>query len=90
MKNRNCSAIFHGHNIIKIHRKQALQTLKRTLRENPVAALLGPRQSGKSTLATQLVSKERLTHWIDLEKSADRAALENPGAWSLNYPIAPR
>lgn len=78
MKKRNCIAIFLAYNIIMIHRKQALQTLKRTLRENPVAALLGPRQSGKSTLASQLVSKERLTHWFDLENSADRAALENP------------
>jgi len=90
MKNRNCSAKFLGHNSIKIHRKQALQTLKRTLCENLVAALLGPRQSAKSTLASQLVSKRRLTHWIDLENPADRETLENPGGWSLNYPIAPR
>jgi len=38
MKNRNCIAIFLGHNIIKIHCKQALQTLKRTLCENLFAA----------------------------------------------------
>ncbi|MFN6053071.1 MAG: AAA family ATPase, partial [Planctomycetia bacterium] len=61
-----------------IHRKLALQTLKRTIRENPVAALLGPRQSGKSTLAGQVVSRERQTHWFDLENTADRTALENP------------
>ena len=61
-----------------IHRKLALQTLKRTIRENPVAALLGPRQSGKSTLAGQVVSREKQTHWFDLENTADRTALENP------------
>jgi predicted AAA+ superfamily ATPase len=46
------------------------------LRENPVCALLGPRQCGKSTLARMVAGPE--AHWFDLETESGRAALEHP------------
>lgn len=56
-------------------RKEAYEQLETALAENPVVALLGPRQSGKSTLARELAD-HREAHWFDLEVAADRAALQ--------------
>ena len=65
-----------------IERKTALETLETTLRENPICALLGPRQCGKSTLARELHDAHRAkgqsTHWFDLESAEDLTALGNP------------
>jgi predicted AAA+ superfamily ATPase len=41
---------------------------------NPVVAILGPRQSGKTTLAKQVAAD----HYFDLENPRDLARLENP------------
>lgn len=60
-----------------IGRPDALQRLKTALGESPVAALLGPRQCGKSTLA-RLLADEREAHWFDLEAAEDAAALAQP------------
>ena len=60
-----------------ITRSEALSRLQRALRENPVCALQGPRQCGKSTLAREL-AQARKAHWFDLEVAADRAALAQP------------
>ena len=49
-----------------LHRKEAMSRLETALEENPVAALLGPRQCGKSTLARMLADREG-GHWFDLE-----------------------
>ncbi len=48
------------------------------LAHNPVCALLGPRQCGKTTLARELVRGRRDAHWFDLETAAGRARLEQP------------
>ena len=65
-----------------IERKTALETLETTLRENPICALLGPRQCGKSTLARELHdayrAKGQSTHWFDLESAEDLTALGTP------------
>ncbi len=45
------------------------------LRESPAVALLGPRQSGKTTLATSLVAS-RGGHFFDLELESDRLRLD--------------
>ncbi len=48
---------------------------------NPAVALLGPRQSGKTTLAKLYAEKQPSTtnvHWFDLEDPADLSALQNP------------
>lgn len=58
-------------------RPGALKQLETALEENPVCALLGPRQCGKSTLAGMLAGK-REAHWFDLERAADAAALAQP------------
>lgn len=59
-----------------IDRPKAMEAVETALRENPVCALLGPRQCGKSTLAHLVAGTE--AHWFDLETETGRAALENP------------
>ena len=59
------------------NRLEALGQLETALEENPVCALLGPRQCGKSTLAGML-AEQREGHWFDLEAAADVAALAQP------------
>ncbi len=49
----------------------------RALRENPVCALLGPRQSGKTTLARALAARRR-ARFFDLESATGWAQLEHP------------
>ena len=51
--------------------------IERALAENPIAALLGPRQCGKSTLARQ-IQQTRESHYFDLESEKDRARLSDP------------
>lgn len=60
-----------------IKRKKLLAELILKIGENPVTALLGPRQCGKTTLARSLVHIEPV-HRFDLENPKDRAALQNP------------
>jgi uncharacterized protein len=51
-----------------------------SLRRFPVVALVGPRQSGKTTLARMLTeSWKGTTHWFDLENPNDAAFLSQPG-----------
>ena len=52
-------------------------TLRERLAESPAVALLGPRQSGKTTLALE-VGRERDALYLDLESEADRARLAEP------------
>jgi len=44
---------------------------------SPVTALLGPRQCGKTTLARRF-AQQGLTHYFDLESTADQQRLQNP------------
>jgi hypothetical protein len=53
------------------------EAVRSSLRRNPVTALLGPRQAGKTTLARGLVPARGGT-LFDLERPADVAALANP------------
>ena len=48
------------------------------LRENPVCALLGPRQCGKTTLAREIARKRPGSTFFDLETAAHRRALAEP------------
>jgi uncharacterized protein len=57
--------------------RRLLATLTSTLAESPVAALLGPRQAGKTTLALE-VAENRPSLYLDLESEADRAKLSEP------------
>ncbi len=47
------------------------------LDHSPAVALLGPRQSGKTTLALE-IARERPTIYLDLESEQDRAKLAHP------------
>jgi predicted AAA+ superfamily ATPase len=65
---------------MEIQRTKALNSLKEQLRDNPVVALLGPRQCGKTTLANQYAKKKRTlkVHIFDCEDPRDQSKLENP------------
>ena len=62
-----------------IHRTNQVQAVRRRLRDAPVVALLGPRQSGKTTLAGMVARAHGGTVTrFDLEDSRDLAALADP------------
>jgi predicted AAA+ superfamily ATPase len=54
------------------------KTISGRLSNNPVAALLGPRQCGKSTLAQVIISKLPDSLYLDLERPSDRNKLTDP------------
>ncbi len=60
-----------------ILRSEYLQRLMTAINRSPVTALLGPRQSGKTTLA-RMVSDEHDTSFFDLESPQDVQRLQNP------------
>ena len=49
-----------------------------SLLENPVTAIIGSRQCGKTTLAKQVVKDFPNSIFLDLERPSDLARLENP------------
>ena len=62
-----------------IKRPRQLQALKKMLAANPVVAILGARQVGKTTLARELVDRQtRPATFFDLERAQDLARLEDP------------
>ncbi len=60
-----------------IQRSRYLNALQVALDRSPVTALIGPRQSGKTTLA-RMVSENRPVTFFDLESPTDRQRLQNP------------
>jgi len=60
-----------------IQRKAYLKELKEALKRAPIVALLGPRQSGKTTLARQLLSADS-ENYFDLENPMEARLLEEP------------
>ena len=62
-----------------ILREQHLKRLRELLDWNPVVAILGARQVGKTTLARQLVEQRQgRCHFFDLESPSDLARLQEP------------
>lgn len=61
-----------------IDRPQYLADIEARLKTNPVVALLGPRQAGKTTLAHQ-IARGRPTTILDLENPAVARRLAEPG-----------
>ncbi|MDO8836319.1 MAG: ATP-binding protein [Vicinamibacterales bacterium] len=61
-----------------IPRDRHLSTVARLLSRNPVVALLGARQVGKTTLARQIAAAVPAATFFDLERGADVAQLADP------------
>jgi uncharacterized protein len=63
-----------------IPRSRHSREVKASLSRFPVVALVGPRQSGKTTLARALTKTFRgRNHWFDLEDPQDAVILSQPG-----------
>jgi predicted AAA+ superfamily ATPase len=60
-----------------IPRPRALERITKTLSIHPIAALLGPRQCGKTTLAKVIAEREPSTYY-DLENPVDISRLSAP------------
>ena len=61
----------------EVPRPALLQRIREALRQNPVAAIIGPRQCGKTTLARQIVAGESHAYF-DLEAPSDLERLKEP------------
>jgi predicted AAA+ superfamily ATPase len=55
--------------------------IKKRLSHNPVVAILGPRQCGKTTLAGHIIEAIGASAYLDLENPSDRAKLDDPLAF---------
>lgn len=60
-----------------IQRPGYVKLLKTAVRRSPITALLGPRQSGKTTLARMFAGDKSATYF-DLESIPDQRRLQNP------------
>ena len=70
---------FSRYDLGMIERAKQLTAVDRLLRRNPVVALLGARQVGKTTLAMEVARhRAKRAHVFDLERRQDRARLEDP------------
>jgi len=62
-----------------LKRKYYLDLIDHSFLINPICALLGPRQCGKTTLSKQYSENNKLqTHFFDLEDPTDLSKLDNP------------
>ena len=61
-----------------IPRPSYVAEIERVLRHNPVCAVLGPRQCGKTTLAREIIRRRGTAHIFDLETATGRARLAEP------------
>jgi hypothetical protein len=68
---------FHGTLAAMIPRPRLLSTLRSALRRSPVVALVGPRQSGKTTAVRQLLAPDS-PRYFDLEDPTSLARLAEP------------
>lgn len=62
-----------------IKRLQLIHQVSRSIARNPVTALLGPRQCGKTTLA-KIIAAKRSSYYFDLENPVDLARLDQPSS----------
>lgn len=61
-----------------IPRTPEIRLLKKRFKDNPVVAILGPRQCGKTTLSRQFASQSASVTVFDLESPRDAGRLEDP------------
>jgi predicted AAA+ superfamily ATPase len=59
-------------------RRNLKEKIEKSLSFFPAVAILGPRQSGKTTLAKQVLESYPDSIYLDLEKAVDRKKLEDP------------
>lgn len=67
--------------VAMIPRNHFIQAIKEAFRAHPIVAILGARQSGKTTLAKHYFSSQGNfpeSHYFDLERQIDLSRLENP------------
>jgi uncharacterized protein len=69
-------------NIVMYIYRQIEKSVQVALQNNPVVALLGPRQCGKSTMVKHLMEDVKSSVYLDLERPSDLARLEDP-EWFL-------
>ena len=62
---------------MNIHRKTLFEQIRTALARNPVTVLTGPRQSGKTTLARELLPEDS-PNYFDLEDPVSLSLLEEP------------
>jgi hypothetical protein len=60
-----------------INRPRYLESLEKATQRSPITALLGPRQTGKTTLA-RLFTENKPATFFDLESIPDQRRLQNP------------
>ncbi len=61
-----------------VKRSKFIARIHAAFHVNPVVALLGPRQCGKTTLAREFAGRRKNITFFDLENSRDLARLEDP------------
>lgn len=62
-----------------IKRNKYLEKIQNAFLVNPICAIVGPRQCGKTTIAHEYLSQINSdTHFLDLENPTDISKLENP------------
>lgn len=66
----------HG-KILKMLNRQYTESIEVRISNNPVVAILGPRQCGKTTLAKLIMTNHPDSVYIDLEKPSDLSKLDN-------------
>ncbi len=64
--------------------RRALPEVKELLEHMPAVALIGPRQTGKTTMAVT-IAKERPSVYLDLESAEDRARLAEPAPYFADH-----
>ncbi|MCD4654212.1 ATP-binding protein [bacterium] len=60
-----------------IDRYKYVSSIKKALKRSRITALLGPRQSGKTTLA-RIIAESTASHFFDLEYQPDIIRMQNP------------
>ncbi|MEN8158083.1 MAG: ATP-binding protein [Bacteroidota bacterium] len=59
-------------------RRSIQDSVVSSMAKNPVTAILGPRQAGKTTLSKEIISAIPDSMYLDLEKPSDREMLTDP------------
>jgi len=65
--------------------RKAFENIRKSLKDVPVTAILGPRQCGKTTVVKMLAKKRSDFLLLDMENPADIQALQDPAAFFDYY-----